>query len=73
MIKALIDLSLKNRFLVFLATAFILAAGIFTLTRLPLDAIPVYSPGDRVADENRIAILRRELRRRIIRSSGNSR
>ncbi|MCH8172247.1 MAG: efflux RND transporter permease subunit [Proteobacteria bacterium] len=40
MIRALIDLSLKNHFLVFLATAFILAAGIFTLTRLPLDAIP---------------------------------
>jgi len=40
MINALIDWSLKNRFLVFLATAFVLAAGVYTLNRLPLDAIP---------------------------------
>jgi len=40
MITRLIDACLKNRFLVYLVTFFIAAAGLYTLERLPLDAIP---------------------------------
>lgn len=40
MITKLIDVCLKNRFLVYLATFFIAAAGLYTLEKLPLDAIP---------------------------------
>ena len=40
MIKNIIGFSLKNRFLVLLATAFILAWGIYSMNRTPLDAIP---------------------------------
>jgi copper/silver efflux system protein len=40
MLKKIIALSLKNRFLVILGTLFIIAAGIFSMLRTPLDAIP---------------------------------
>jgi Cu(I)/Ag(I) efflux system membrane protein CusA/SilA len=40
MIKNIIGFSLKNRFLVLLATAFVVAWGIYSLNRTPLDAIP---------------------------------
>ncbi len=40
MIKHIIGFSLKNRFLVLLATAFVVAWGFYTLNRTPLDAIP---------------------------------
>ena len=40
MIKHIIGVSLKNRFLVLLATAFVIAWGIYSLNRMPLDAIP---------------------------------
>jgi len=40
MLKNIIGFSLKNRFLVLLATAFILVWGIYSMNRTPLDAIP---------------------------------
>ena len=40
MLKNIIGFSLKNRFLVLLATAFILAWGIYSMNRTSLDAIP---------------------------------
>jgi copper/silver efflux system protein len=40
MIKHIIGVSLKNRFLVLLSTAFVIAWGIYSLNRMPLDAIP---------------------------------
>lgn len=40
MVSKLIDLSLKNRFLVILATLFVVAGGIYALVNTPLDAIP---------------------------------
>jgi copper/silver efflux system protein len=40
MIEQIIDISLKNRFLVFIATFLVVAAGIWTLNNTPLDAIP---------------------------------
>ena len=40
MLKKVIAFSLKNRFLVILGTGFIIAAGIFSMLRTPLDAIP---------------------------------
>ena len=40
MIANIIELSVKNKFLVILATVFIIAAGIYALARTPLDAIP---------------------------------
>ena len=40
MIKAIIDASLRDKFQVLLATALIVAAGIWTLKHTPLDAIP---------------------------------
>ena len=40
MLKKIIGFSLKNRFLVLLATAFILAWGVYSMNRTPLDAIP---------------------------------
>ncbi|MBT5632335.1 MAG: efflux RND transporter permease subunit [Nitrospina sp.] len=40
MIKNIIGYSLKNRFLVLLVTAFIIAWGVYSLNRTPLDAIP---------------------------------
>jgi Cu(I)/Ag(I) efflux system membrane protein CusA/SilA len=40
MLKKVIALSLKNRFLVILGTLFILAWGIYSIQRIPLDAIP---------------------------------
>jgi copper/silver efflux system protein len=40
MLKHIIGFSLKNRFLVLLATAFILAWGLYSMNRTPLDAIP---------------------------------
>jgi copper/silver efflux system protein len=40
MLRAIIDFSLKNKFLVLLATAALTLAGIYALRNLPLDAIP---------------------------------
>ena len=40
MLKKVIALSLKNRFLVILGTLFIIAWGIYSMLRTPLDAIP---------------------------------
>ncbi len=40
MLKKIIALSLKNRFLVILGTLFIIAWGLYSMQRTPLDAIP---------------------------------
>ncbi len=40
MLKKVIALSLKNRFLVLLGTGFLIAFGIYSMLRTPLDAIP---------------------------------
>ena len=40
MIAKIIELSIKNKFLVILGTLFIIAAGIYAVVRTPLDAIP---------------------------------
>ena len=40
MIEKIIEFSIKNKFLVILATVFIILAGIYALLRTPLDAIP---------------------------------
>ena len=40
MIRRVIDWSLHNRFLVLLATAFLVAWGLYALSRNPVDAIP---------------------------------
>ncbi len=40
MLNALIDWSARNRFLVLLATIFIILAGLWSLAKTPLDAIP---------------------------------
>ena len=40
----LIDFSLKNKFLVLIFTAVIVAAGIYSMLRLPIDAVPDVTP-----------------------------
>ena len=40
MIRALIRFSAHNRLLVLLATSVVVAYGIYTLTHIPVDAIP---------------------------------
>ena len=40
MIKKIIELSLRNKFLVILGTVFIILAGIYAMLKIPLDAIP---------------------------------
>ena len=40
MIAKIIELSIKNKFLVILATLFVIAGGLVAITRIPLDAIP---------------------------------
>jgi Cu(I)/Ag(I) efflux system membrane protein CusA/SilA len=40
MIEKIIELSVKNKFLVILMTLFVIAAGIYAMLRMPLDAIP---------------------------------
>ncbi|MCB2147912.1 MAG: efflux RND transporter permease subunit [Deltaproteobacteria bacterium] len=40
MIGKIIELSVKNKFLVILATLFVIAAGIYAIAHTPLDAIP---------------------------------
>ena len=40
MIEKIIDLSIKNKFLVILFTVFVILAGIYAISRTPLDAIP---------------------------------
>src|SRR5476651_2456808 len=40
MLKAIIDFSLRNKFLVLLAATALLIAGMFALRNIPLDAIP---------------------------------
>jgi Cu(I)/Ag(I) efflux system membrane protein CusA/SilA len=40
MLRAIIDFSLRNKFIVLLATIALTAAGIFALRNIPLDAIP---------------------------------
>lgn len=40
MIEKIIEWSLKNKFMVIIATIFVIFGGILTLTRIPIDAIP---------------------------------
>ena len=40
MLNAIIDWSGRNRFLVLLATLFVVLAGIFAVLRTPIDALP---------------------------------
>jgi Cu(I)/Ag(I) efflux system membrane protein CusA/SilA len=40
MIAKIIDYSIRNKFLVILATIFVIAAGVYSISRTPLDAIP---------------------------------
>jgi Cu(I)/Ag(I) efflux system membrane protein CusA/SilA len=40
MIKKIIELSIQNKFLVLLATFFVIAAGVYAMLNTPLDAIP---------------------------------
>ncbi len=40
MIEKIIELSIKNKFLVILGTLFIILAGIYAMLKIPLDAIP---------------------------------
>ncbi len=40
MIAKIIELSIKNKFLVILATIFIILAGVYAMLKIPLDAIP---------------------------------
>ena len=40
----LIDFSLRNKFLVLMFTAVIVGAGIFSMLRLPIDAVPDVTP-----------------------------
>jgi Cu(I)/Ag(I) efflux system membrane protein CusA/SilA len=40
MIEKIIELSIKNKFLVILMTLFVMGAGIYAMFRMPLDAIP---------------------------------
>jgi copper/silver efflux system protein len=40
MLAKIIEWSVKNKFLVILATAFIIGAGIYSLLNTPIDAIP---------------------------------
>ena len=40
MLRAIIDFSLKNKFVVLLVTAALTLAGMFALKNIPLDAIP---------------------------------
>ncbi|MFQ5428480.1 MAG: efflux RND transporter permease subunit [Thermodesulfobacteriota bacterium] len=40
MLKKIIEFSVNNRFIVILATVFIIAFGLYTMSRTPLDAIP---------------------------------
>ena len=44
MLSALIELSLKNRFVVLLASALLIAVGVHSARRLPLDAFPDTTP-----------------------------
>ena len=40
MLRAVIDFSLRNKFMILLGTGAAIAAGIFALRNIPLDAIP---------------------------------
>ncbi len=40
MIKRVIDFSIRNKFLILLMTLFFIGAGIYAMSRMPLDAIP---------------------------------
>ncbi|MCK9589304.1 MAG: efflux RND transporter permease subunit, partial [Terrimicrobiaceae bacterium] len=40
MLRAIIDASLRNRFLVLIGTVALVAAGVLALRTIPLDAIP---------------------------------
>jgi Cu(I)/Ag(I) efflux system membrane protein CusA/SilA len=40
MLKAIIEFSIRNKFLVLAATAVLICAGVYSLRRIPLDAIP---------------------------------
>jgi len=40
MITTIIEASVKNKFLVTLGTLFVIAGGLYAMTRIPLDAIP---------------------------------
>ena len=40
MIERIIEASVNNKFLVILATLFVIAGGLYAMARIPLDAIP---------------------------------
>jgi Cu(I)/Ag(I) efflux system membrane protein CusA/SilA len=40
MIEKIIELSIKNKFLVILMTLFVIVGGLYAMSRTPLDAIP---------------------------------
>lgn len=40
MLAKIIDWSIRNKFLVILATVFVIGAGIYALSTTPVDAIP---------------------------------
>ncbi|MBK5101110.1 MAG: efflux RND transporter permease subunit, partial [Desulfobacteraceae bacterium] len=40
MIAKIIELSIKNKFLVILGTVFIILGGLYAMLKIPLDAIP---------------------------------
>jgi len=40
MIKKIIEMSIRNKFMVILMTVFIIAAGLYAMLKIPLDAIP---------------------------------
>ena len=40
MIEKIIEASVKNKFLIILATLIVIAGGLYAMTRIPLDAIP---------------------------------
>ena len=52
MIEKIIEASVKNKFLVVLATLFVIAGGLYAMARIPLDAIPDLSDVQRLAIAN---------------------
>ena len=60
MIERIVDFSIRNKVVVFAATAALVIAGIWSMRHMPLDAIPdlsdpqviVYSRGDRSPDDD---------------------
>ena len=44
MLKGIIDFSLKNKFIVLIATVALVLGGVYAVRNIPLDAIPDLSP-----------------------------